>query len=434
MSNGLNQGQQDAADYFFTMLFHDDVREMAISGGAGVGKTFLMGHLINTIMPQYSESCKLVGAKPKYTSVMMTATTNKAAEVLGLNTGRPTSTVHSFFNLAIYENFRTGEVELRKTKRWKVHHNMIIFIDEAYFMDSQLRKYILEGTANCKIIYVGDADQMAPVKEKICPVADPINAIPTVYLTEPMRNAGQPALVALCNQLKANVTTRTFDDIQLHKGSIEYLTDEEAELMIQSTFDHQNQDSRILCFHNRRVTDFNDYIRSLRGTPAEYQEGEYLINNSAIRTGDAQFSVETVVLLKTIEPEITMHIDDDEEFPIQCNPIWLTSTLVPDGALLYMPKDRTYLAQLKKYFKREKMWSHFFFINNTFPDLRPRDACTVYKAQGSTLESVFIDLTDISSNGVADTVARLLYVAASRATDKVYFFGELAPKFGRLVQ
>ena len=133
-------------------------------------------------------------------------------------------------------------------------------------------------------------------------------------------------------------------------------------------------------------------------------------------------------------PEITMHIDDDEEFPIQCNPIWLTSTLVPDGALLYMPKDRTYLAQLKKYFKREKMWSHFFFINNTFPDLRPRDACTVYKAQGSTLESVFIDLTDISSNGVADTVARLLYVAASRATDKVYFFGELAPKFGRLVQ
>ena len=229
----LNNGQKQAADAFFSMLFHDDIREMAISGGAGKGKTFLMGHLINEVMPQYLNTCKLTGAKPKYNSVVMTATTNKAAEVLGLNTGRPTSTVHSFFNLTVFENYRTGELELKKTKRWTVHRNMIIFIDEAYFMDSHLRNMILEGTANCKIIYVGDADQMAPVKERMCPVADPVNAIPTVYLTEPMRNANNPNLVALCDQLKLEVTTKKFLDIVVDNKSIFHLSDEEAEQLTQ---------------------------------------------------------------------------------------------------------------------------------------------------------------------------------------------------------
>lgn len=430
----LNNGQKQAADAFFSMLFHDDIREMAISGGAGKGKTFLMGHLINEVMPQYLNTCKLTGAKPKYNSVVMTATTNKAAEVLGLNTGRPTSTVHSFFNLTVFENYRTGELELKKTKRWTVHRNMIIFIDEAYFMDSHLRNMILEGTANCKIIYVGDADQMAPVKERMCPVADPVNAIPTVYLTEPMRNANNPNLVALCDQLKLEVTTKKFLDIIVDNKSIFHLSDEEAEQLISTMFVDTNVDSRILCFHNARVTQFNDFIRQLRHLPNEYQEGEFLVNSSAIKTKDSSFSVEDIVRLDYVGSEYSINIDDDDDYPITVNPITISSTLVPFGADFYMAQDRTYLAQLKKYFKRNKMWSHFFFINNTFPDLRPKDACTVYKAQGSTLDSVFIDLTDISSNGVADTVARLKYVGASRAINKVYFFGELAPKFGRIVK
>ena len=79
----LNQEQQAAADGFFQFLFEDS-KELIISGPGGVGKTFLMGYMIDTIMPRYAETCALMGIEAQYTEVVMTATTNKAAEVLGM--------------------------------------------------------------------------------------------------------------------------------------------------------------------------------------------------------------------------------------------------------------------------------------------------------------------------------------------------------------
>ena len=78
----LNQGQKAAADAFFDFLLTDD-KEFIISGPAGVGKTFLMSYIIDHTMTHYHKVCELMGIKPKYTEVQMTATTNKAADVLG---------------------------------------------------------------------------------------------------------------------------------------------------------------------------------------------------------------------------------------------------------------------------------------------------------------------------------------------------------------
>ena len=77
----LNQGQQAAADGFFDFLFSND-KELIISGPGGVGKSFLMGYLIDEIMPRYEKMCSLLNQPAKYHDVHMTATTNKAAEVL----------------------------------------------------------------------------------------------------------------------------------------------------------------------------------------------------------------------------------------------------------------------------------------------------------------------------------------------------------------
>ena len=427
----LNQGQQDAADFFFSMLFDDSVKEMSISGPAGTGKTFLMGYLIDKVLKRYYDTCKLMGIAAKYHNVVMTASTNKAAEVLSLAIKKPTQTCHSFFNLIVQENFRTGETEIKKSKSWKIHSNTIIFIDEAYFLDYKTIQHIKEGTQNCKIIYVGDKDQMNPVKESVSYVANPVNNIPTIHLTEPMRNASKPELSALCEQLKENVTSHKFSPIVTHPGSIVLLSDEEAEQHIQEHFVHQNTGSRILCFHNARVNMFNSYIRDLRGLPYEYQEGEYLINASSIRNGSCALSVEDEVFIQEIGPQYIMNVNDDPEFSIEVSSA-LLKTSFKEGFFM-IPHDREYVSNLSKYFKRNKMWGHYFWLKNTLPDLRPRDACTVYKAQGSTLNTVYLDLTDIASQGIADKVARMLYVGASRAKETVYMFGELPEKFGKII-
>ena len=135
----LNQGQQAAADGFFKFLFTPE-KELILSGPGGVGKTFLMGYLIDRIMPRYFETCQLMGQKPAYDEVVMTATTNKAAEVLALATNRPTSTIHSFLNLRVKDNYTTGKSELTKTGAWGVHERKIIFVDESSMIDTPLRR------------------------------------------------------------------------------------------------------------------------------------------------------------------------------------------------------------------------------------------------------------------------------------------------------
>ena len=57
-------------------------------------------------------------------------------------------------------------------------------------------------------------------------------------------------------------------------------------------------------------------------------------------------------------------------------------------------------------------------------DLRSAYACTINKAQGSTFDRVFIDLDDVSRCNMGDQIARMLYVAVSRARQQVFLTGD----------
>jgi ATP-dependent exoDNAse (exonuclease V) alpha subunit len=58
-------------------------------------------------------------------------------------------------------------------------------------------------------------------------------------------------------------------------------------------------------------------------------------------------------------------------------------------------------------------------------DLRAAYAQTVNKSQGSTYDRVFIDLDDIRRCNSGDQIARMLYVAVSRAREQVFLTGDL---------
>jgi ATP-dependent exoDNAse (exonuclease V) alpha subunit len=64
-------------------------------------------------------------------------------------------------------------------------------------------------------------------------------------------------------------------------------------------------------------------------------------------------------------------------------------------------------------------------IREHWIDLRAQYACTIDKSQGSTYDQVFIDLDDIAKCNVPSQVARMCYVAVSRAKHKVYLTGDL---------
>lgn len=426
----LNQGQQTAADGFFEFLMSDQ-KELIISGAGGVGKTFLMGYLIDEIMPQYHKSCAMMGLKPEFDEVVMTATTNKAAEVLGLNTGRHADTIHSFLNLKVDDNYDTGRATLSRTGAWRVHERKVIFIDECSMIDSVLLRHIQEGTCKCKVVYVGDHSQLAPVMEPISPIYR--KNLPFFELTQPMRNADQPALMDVCSQLRETVATGEFKPIPLVPGVIDLVDEAEMERLIDQAFQTQNREARILAYTNSRTIAYNEHIRSIRGFANEYQVGELLINNTAIKLGTTMLSVEDEVeIIRQDERPVPIFLGnyDGQVLNLEVRHADLSTRHGGVYRDVPLPVDREHCLALKKWFAQRKNWERYHFLKNTIPDLRPRDAATVHKAQGSTYDVVFVDMGDISRCTQPNTAARLLYVAFTRARSKVVLYGKLAQRYG----
>lgn len=431
----LNQGQQAAADAFFQFLFSSE-KEFNISGPGGVGKTHLMGYLIDEVMRRYFETCQLMGVKPEFDEVVMTATTNKAAEALSQATGRPCQTIHSFLNLKVSDDWTTGKTNLVRNKTWCVHEKKIVFVDECSMVDIALYRNIHEALKDSKIVYVGDHCQLAPVLETLSPVYR--QGMPFYQLTQQMRNAGQPALMALCQQLRNTVETGRFQPIQIVPGVIDHMNDDEVQVAIDGHFRQQTMDNKILAYTNQRVVDFNDHIRGLRQLPDYYTVGEKLISSSAAHLKGGIIKVEQEVEVITLAPT-------HERIPIEVSesnpPVELEicrATLETSIGERYdnvpLPVDRNHFTALIKHYQRLKNWERYFHLKNMYPDLRPHDASTVYKAQGSTYDTVFIDLGNISTCNNANQVARMLYVAVSRPRKRIILYGDLAEKYGGLTQ
>lgn len=426
----LNQGQQAAADGFFQFLFSPD-KELIISGAGGVGKTFLMGRLIDEIMPRYHETCALMGIKSEYDQVVMTAMTNKAADVLAQATGRPTSTIHSFMNLKVFDDFSSGESKLSKTSNWTVHQNKIIFIDECSMIDWPLLELIREGTLKCKIVFVGDHSQLAPIKEPISPIYRA--KLPFYELTEPMRNNSQPALMALCQQLRETVANGIFKPIQRVPGIIDHFDGPMMEAEIYRVFSQGQNNCRILAYTNSQVVAYNDHIRGIRNLHDTYTLGEIFINNKAIQFKKGMLSVEEEFTIAALDPN-TQFVDIDNgnaQLEIRM------ATLVDKFGTVYegmpLPENKEHYNQLVQYYKKLKKWTVFYHLKNTYPDLRPRDAATVHKSQGSTYDTVYVDLENLSTCRNPDLAARLLYVAFTRAKNRIVLYGDLAPKYGGVI-
>lgn len=428
-----NSGQAAASDKFFTFLMSEDDR-FILSGGAGVGKTWLMGYLSSTIMQTYTDACNVMGMKPAYSNVVFTATTNKAAEVLEHSIGKSVQTIHSYLGLKVTENFTTGKTILKKTNSYMVRDGVVLFIDESSMIDSDLYDLIMESFTNSKIIFVGDHAQMAPVNEASSKVYDDIPEDNFVFLDEPVRNAGSLPLIALCAQLRNTVETGEFSNITGTLGHVEYLfADEMQDKLIEVFANDPNPSARILAFTNNRVQDYNAYIRDIRGLPDQFVKGNIAVVASAYTRGKVNLSVERELEILSIDPTPQSHAYQSQF--ADGNPLEYIEATVDmpgssgDGVHVKIALDKDRWKHVLSVLKKNKMWHDFFELKASCLDLRDKAACTVYKSQGSTYDTVFLDIGNIGTSFDAVQVARMLFVGASRSTTKVYLFGDLPSKY-----
>ncbi len=433
MTSTLTADQHAAAEMFFDFLMSDK-STFVLSGGAGVGKTFLMGHISNQIMQTYQDSCKLLGLRAEYDTLAFTATTNKAAEVLEQTLGKPVQTIHSYLGLKVKENWKTGKVTLEKTSNYKIRNGVVLFIDESSMIDMDLYKTVLESFTNSKIVFVGDHAQMAPVGESVSQVYAHIDPDTFVFLGKPVRNAGSPALMDLCAQLRHTVETGEFSTITATAGSVEYLDDATMQVeLIKQFANNMDPSARILCYTNNRVEQFNEYIREIRNLPSGFGPGDITVVAQTHAIGKFTFNVEREVEIVYVDP--ALHDAGYEKFFADGVPVQYHHAVVKtpgsssEGTSVYLPANKERWRMAIKQLAAKKSWGEYFELKGLCLDLRDKAACTVYKSQGSTYDTVFIDIGNIGTSYDAEQVARMLFVGVSRATTKVFFFGRLPPRY-----
>lgn len=132
-----------------------------LTGGAGTGKTTIMRALLRAYE---------ISGNPL--AFRLAAPTNKAARRLSRQTGVPATSIHKLLQATPTladraQQKRTGlSFDFQINELNQIHSSLII-IDEVSMVDTRLMAALLRGidTATCRLLLVGDHQQLPPVQE-----------------------------------------------------------------------------------------------------------------------------------------------------------------------------------------------------------------------------------------------------------------------------
>lgn len=385
----LTTEQETAKNKIIEFLLNDTDQEMILQGHAGTGKSTI----ILAIIDEYNQMMKLSEALSlEKRSWVICATTNKACEAL-LEKGIKANTVHSTFGLTVKDEL---------TGYFNKPFKGIYVIDECSYLNYEQFTHIRTLLPKAKIIYVGDKNQLTPVGLNHSPVyyAD----IPMVELKETIRQQNAPLIDKYCGQLREAITNNLNIPDIIYGKDIVYLDKDSFDKKILANASDFT-DKKVLALKNTTVQKYNRMISK------DIQVGDVLVNNSYhIAT---QLANNAYVTVKEIYGEQKVLGAKVLSCQIYAN---------GHGYLnIYIPLSSRGLATAYRNAKSSNNWLEF----NKIIDLRQTYAQTIHKSQGSTYKEVFVYLDDLNSIETKKEINRLLYVAFSRATDKVYVTGEI---------
>ena len=407
----LTDDQQAAFDAFMNFLLdpHDDV--FVLAGYSGTGKTTLVRTLLERL-PKIEAMARLVEADFGGWEIELTATTNKAAEAFSQITGQTVNTIHSLLGLRVHTDYKTRETSLQAKNGGQMQHRKLIFIDEGSFADRKLLRFVNALTKDCKIVFIGDPAQLTPIESADVPVFT--SGYKGAQLTQVVRQAAGNPIIAVATDLRNWVETGEVCQITLDHHRLQWMNRQAFNDAMRDEFTDPTwkfNRSKFLAWTNKCCINTNHLVNSwVKGQP-DFQVGDYAINNRFIG-GKTALKTDQLVLITDKQPDTHFGYPG---FTYQVDKI--RDVFVPDD-----PVDRD---RAIKDAKAREDFHTLQTIDDIWADLRSVYACTVNKAQGSTYNRVFIDLDDIGKCRNTNQIARMLYVAVTRASETVIFTGDL---------
>ena len=377
----LNQEQQAAKEQLL-MFLADDNKFFVLDGAAGVGKTFLLNDLARTVGSDFH----------------WTATTNKAAALLAGG-----KTIHKAFGFTVFNDYKTGNV-VTSIKNASMLKEEVICIDESSMLSTSLLRRVDEFSPQCKIILIGDEMQLAPVGEGVIPAF--AQGFETVTLTQPMRQDRDSHLYATCQALRAGVplkrlpTVSEGEGVQIHTNMHSFLS-----ALITQDLDT----TRIVTYTNEQAIKYNNFVRKHKNMPEELGEKDWVISRRyTLDVNDKN----------PIGIEETGQISRVEEGGTHFNIPYKRVTV--NGRVYRMPVNRNQIEDRLRMARTEKDWLTVFALQEGFADLRAGYGITAHSSQGSSYETVFVDLQNMKGCRDKDQLVRMAYVACSRSRKSLH--------------
>lgn len=409
----LSQDQQKAFEDFVGFMLDPHQFVFVLSGYSGTGKSTLVHYLIEHL-PQIQKTAKLIDPDCKDWDVQLTATTNQAADALSQLSNMDVRTIHSFLGLRVETNYRTKETTLIPRDRDDIKEGYLLFVDEASYCDDLLLNLIFQMTNKTKVILMGDKAQLLQVKSNRAPAFSA--GFPGAHLSEVMRQAKGNPITTMATSFRNTVETGVWEQFELDGHHVQWLTREHFEDKIRAEFtrpDWSCKQSKVLAWTNKTVIAYNQAIRDLVQGDPELKVGDFAVCNKYMQSGGSSIKTDQLVLVSKVDDDIQQH------------GVWGNMIEVDHKLTFFMPKRLEDRKALVKYAHDNEDFQLVAHIDQYWIDLRAAFACTINKSQGSTYDTVFIDLDDVARCNNGNQIARMLYVGTSRARYHVYFTGDL---------
>lgn len=408
-----------------------------VQGGGGTGKSFSIIRAIQGVKPD-----DIIAAAPSHFAK------NVLQDFLG--NGYNVITIASLLGKKITYDDNGNEILVKTYSRNPppITQHSIIIIDEGSMVDDATANEILEYAkrGDRRLIILGDYCQLPPVGQATDSLF--FNTISS-ELTIPMRFKGPLAIITdilrkeiikirhgLVPSLSViNMETNRVSCMDESGSGYFFLNSISVLLEAAIKRFKKGKDTsyiRVLAYRNKTIEKLNQQIRvGLFGeNPLQFEVGELLINNGGYtvkNTAGKDVQIITngqIFKVKSAFPIIgpyqipCMQLSFEGEtfnFPIY--------TVASEGEDMYTST----MKRLKGLASENpRLWKDVFSFKESFAYFNYSYATSIHKAQGSTIDHVFIMEEDIFSVKMTTTKEKLqsMYVALSRASFRAYVYNK----------
>lgn len=418
-------------------------RLLSLTGPAGTGKSFLTAKIVDEI--------KIVLEKKSYFSddeIYVTAPTHKAVKVIkemlySHGVSAECRTIHSFLNIKPIYDYTTGAEKFIVDRfNQKQTSASLLIIDESSMISNQIYSFISEivskGYVNT-VLFIGDPYQLMPINQGSN--NDVYNLKKQFKLSEIVRQAKDSKIIKLATKIRNKITSKDYDNLKEIFDEIEENNEiqifKDKEQFIKDFYKNPNwysDDKIITTYSNSDVDSFNDIVRKEFWKEKGNNNPQYFLATDKVRfkkpLNSVKFSIRNTQVMYQNGDEViidTAELIYDEQYELEywkCVSVGkeeheFFKVIDPNSSVKFNNILNQYveLAKNKKYPNNVYCWRMYFQLRDAYADVQYIFSSTIHKLQGSTFETIYIDLASLINNKQIpkDLLYRLVYVAITRA-------------------